>query len=57
VKGAKSPELLHHNVFLADDEYRASFETIQDLSLHRTHPFTSTPGRTDPSFAPADGMR
>ena len=24
VKGAKSPELLHHNVFLADDEYLIS---------------------------------
>src|SRR5271157_2864431 len=34
VKGEKSPQLLHHNVFLADDEYRASFDCIfTDLTL------------------------
>jgi phytoene desaturase len=57
VKGEKSPELLHHNVFLADDEYRASFETIfRDLSLPQNPSFyVNAPARTDPSFAPADG--
>ena len=57
VKGERAPELLHHNVFLADDEYRASFETIfHDLSLPRTPSFyINAPARTDPSFAPADG--
>jgi phytoene desaturase len=57
VKGKKSPELLHHNVFLADDEYRASFERIfKDLSLPQTPSFyVNAPARTDPSFAPKDG--
>ena len=57
VQGPKSPELLHHNVFLADDEYRSSFERIfHDLSLPRTPSFyVNAPSRTDPSFAPADG--
>ena len=57
VQGEKSPELLHHNVFLADDEYRASFDSIfKDLSLPRTPSFyVNAPSRTDPSFAPPDG--
>jgi phytoene desaturase len=57
VKGGRSPELLHHNVFLADDEYRASFETIfHDLSLPQTPSFyVNAPTRTDASFAPSDG--
>jgi len=57
VKGAKAPELLHHNVFLADDEYRASFERIfEDLSLPQTPSFyVNAPARTDPSFAPENG--
>ena len=57
VKGEKSPELLHHNVFLADDEYRASFERIfKDLSLPQTPSFyVNAPARTDPSFAPENG--
>ena len=56
-KGGRSPELLHHNVFLADDEYRASFETIfHDLSLPQTPSFyVNAPTRTDASFAPSDG--
>jgi phytoene desaturase len=57
VKGERSPELLHHNVFLADDEYRASFERIfQNLNLPETPSFyVNAPSRTDPSFAPKDG--
>ena len=57
VKGEKSPLLLHHNVFLADDEYRASFDRIfSDLTLPDQPSFyVNAPARTDPSFAPADG--
>jgi phytoene desaturase len=57
VKGEKSPELLHHNVFLADDEYKASFDRIfGDLSLPEKPSFyVNAPSRTDPSFAPHDG--
>lgn len=57
VKGEKSPLLLHHNVFLADDEYRASFDRIfSDLTLpDRPSFYVNAPARTDPSFAPADG--
>jgi phytoene desaturase len=57
VQGGKSPELLHHNVFLADDQYRASFESIfHDLSLPQTPSFyVNAPSRTDPSFAPSNG--
>ena len=57
VKGEKSPELLHHNVFLADDEYRPSFERIfRDLSLPDSPSFyVNAPARTDSSFAPKDG--
>ncbi|HTX91658.1 MAG TPA: phytoene desaturase family protein [Anaerolineales bacterium] len=57
VKGERSPELLHHNVFLADDEYRASFERIfKDLSLPKNPSFyVNAPARTDPSFAPDHG--
>lgn len=57
VKGEKSPELLHHNVFLADDEYKPSFDKIfEELTLPETPSFyVNAPARTDPSFAPADG--
>lgn len=57
VQGERSPELLHHNVFLADDEYRASFERIfDDLTLPDKPSFyVNAPTRTDPTFAPADG--
>lgn len=57
LKGGKSSELLHHNVFLADDEYRASFDRIfADLTLpDRPSFYVNAPARTDPSFAPHDG--
>lgn len=57
VKGEKSPELLHHNVFLADDEYKPSFDKIfKELTLPGTPSFyVNAPARTDSSFAPADG--
>jgi phytoene desaturase len=56
VKGEKSPALLHHNVFLADDEYRASFDRIfRDHTLpDRPSFYVNAPARTDPSFAPPD---
>jgi phytoene desaturase len=57
VKGERSPELLHHNVFLADHAYRSSFDRIfKDLTLPDDPSFyVCAPARTDPSFAPADG--
>ncbi len=57
VKGAKSSELLHHNVFLADDQYRASFAHIfYDYTLPVEPSFyVNAPSRTDVSFAPEDG--
>jgi phytoene desaturase len=57
VKGEKSPELLHHNVFLADDEYRLSFDRIfNDHTLpDRPSFYVNAPARTDPTFAPAGG--
>jgi len=57
VKGERSPELLHHNVFLADHRYRDSFDSIfKDLTLPEEPSFyVCAPTRTDPSFAPQDG--
>ena len=57
VRGEKSPALLHHNVFLADNEYRLSFDKIfKELTLPQTPSFyVNAPARTDPSFAPPDG--
>jgi phytoene desaturase len=57
VKGKRSPELLHHNVFLADHRYRQSFDEIfQELTLPEEPSFyVCAPTRSDPSFAPPDG--
>ncbi len=57
IKGKRTPELLHHNVFLADQEYRASFERIfTDHTLPANPSFyICAPTRTDPDFAPLDG--
>ncbi len=48
------PELLHHNVFLAEAEYRSSFDSIfRDLTLPKNPSFyVNAPSRTDPNFAP-----
>jgi phytoene desaturase len=57
LKGERSSVLLHHNVFLADDEYKASFDKIfHDFTLP-TNPsfYVNAPARTDASFAPANG--
>ncbi len=57
IKGEKLPQLLHHNVFLAEHEYKASFDQIfKGLTLPQTPSFyVNAPARTDSSFAPADG--
>jgi phytoene desaturase len=57
VRGERSPELLHHNVFLADHRYRESFQNIfDDLTLPQEPSFyVAAPSRTDPSFAPPGG--
>jgi phytoene desaturase len=57
VEGGRSPELMHHNMFLADNEYKASFDRIfKELSLPENPSFyVNAAVRTDPSFAPADG--
>lgn len=50
-------KLLHHNVFLADHQYRESFERIfRDHTLPDDPSFyICAPSRTDPSFVPAGG--
>ena len=57
VKGERSGELLHHNVFLADHRYRESFDRIfADLSLPEEPSFyVCAPTRSDPTFAPPEG--
>jgi phytoene desaturase len=57
VSGGRSPQLLHHNVFLADHEYKQSFDRIfKELTLPGSPSFyVNAPARSDPSFAPPDG--
>ncbi len=57
VKGERSRELLHHNVFLADHRYRESFDRIfAGLSLPEEPSFyVCAPTRSDPTFAPPEG--
>lgn len=57
IKGDRSQQLLHHNVFLADHRYKESFTNIfHDLTLPEEPSFyVCAPTRTDPSFAPPDG--
>jgi phytoene desaturase len=52
--GDPDPRLLHHNVFLADHEYRQSFERIfRDHGLPDQPSFyVNAPARTEPGFAP-----
>ncbi|MCS7060830.1 MAG: phytoene desaturase family protein [Anaerolineae bacterium] len=56
LRGPRAPELLHHNVFLADHDYKRSFDRIfQDLTLPDEPSFyVCAPTATDPSFAPPD---
>jgi phytoene dehydrogenase-like protein len=57
VRGARSPALLHHNAFLADHQFRRSFEQIFDQHTLPEEPsfYVCAPMRTDPRFAPPDG--
>jgi phytoene desaturase len=56
-KGERFLQLMHHNVFLADDQYKESFDQIfKELTLPETPSFyLNVPARTDASFAPEDG--
>ncbi len=57
VRGQRAPQLLHHNVFLSDHQYRQSFDRIfRDLTLPDEPSFyIAAPTGTEPDFAPADG--
>jgi len=57
IKGQRSSELLHHNLFLADDEYRSSFDQIfRHLTLPDNPSFyVNAASRSDPTVAPPDG--
>ncbi len=57
VRGGRSAALLHHNAFLADRQFRRSFEQIFDQHTLPEEPsfYVCAPTRTDPSFAPPDG--
>ena len=57
VTGPRRQELLHHNVFLADHQYRRSFDRIfRDHTLPDEPSFyIAAPARTDASVAPQDG--
>jgi phytoene desaturase len=57
VRGEPAPELLHHNMFLADHEYRASFDRITHDNTLPDEPsfYVSAPSRTDPGFASGGG--
>lgn len=57
LRGERNPRLLHHNVFLADDEYRASFGRIFDDHTLPDRPsfYVCAAARSDPTFAPPDG--
>ena len=57
VRGARSPELLHHNVFLSDHQYQSSFHTIFHEHGLPAEPsfYLNAPARTEPGFAPTDG--
>lgn len=57
VTGGHSETLRHHNVFLSEHRYRASFDRIfRDLTLPDEPSFyICVPNRTDPAMAPPDG--
>ncbi len=57
LRGERSSELLHHNVFLADHRYRELFDRIfVGLSLPEEPSFyICAPTRTDPGVAPPEG--
>lgn len=57
VSGKRSPELLHHNLFLADHQYKKSFDRIfHDLTLpDEPSIYINAASRTDATVAPAGG--
>ncbi len=57
LKRERAPELLHHNIFLSDHQYRESFGQIfYDHTLPAEPSFyIHAPVRTVPTFAPPDG--
>jgi phytoene desaturase len=57
VQGERSPHLLHHNMFLADHRYKASFEAIFNSHTLPGEPsfYVAAPARSDPDLAPPDG--
>jgi phytoene desaturase len=56
LKGERSGQLLHHNVFLADHRYRESFRDIFDRHTLPTEPsfYIHAPARSLPGLAPQD---
>ncbi len=57
LRGEKSRELLHHNVFLADQQYRRSFNSIFNEHALPDEPsfYINAPSRTEAGFAPENG--
>jgi phytoene desaturase len=57
IRGERSPQFLHHNVFLADHQYKDSFESIFRTHTLPNEPsfYLNVPSRTEPSFAPPKG--
>jgi phytoene desaturase len=57
LKGQRANQLLHHNVFLADHQYKPSFDRIfNDLTLPDEPSFyINATSRTDSTSAPDDG--
>jgi phytoene desaturase len=57
LKGQRSNQLIHHNVFLADHQYKSSFDRIfNDLTLPDEPSFyINAASRTDSTSAPDDG--
>ncbi len=57
LKGPRSEQLLHHNVFLSDHRYEESFRQIFDEHRLPAEPsfYIHAPVRTVPEFAPPDG--
>jgi phytoene desaturase len=56
VRGERSPQLLHHNVFLSEHRYEASFRDIFSGHTLPAEPsfYIHAPVRTAPTFAPPD---
>lgn len=57
LRGERSPQLLHHNIFLADHQFRRSFDQIFREHTLPDEPslYICAPTRSDPNLAPANG--